>query len=172
MLTARDDVADRVRGLDVGADDYLVKPFAVDEFLARIRALLRRRTSDGRLAQLTHGELKMDTITREVRRGERRIDLSTKEFELLALFLRHPNEILSRELIFDRVWNYDFGSSSNLIEVYIGYLRQKLERNGGSRAVQSLANRRDPDPCSNARAFQCLARRTAPLRPAATASRF
>jgi two-component system response regulator MprA len=138
MLTARDDVADRVRGLDAGADDYLVKPFAVDEFLARIRALLRRRSSEGRTLQLSFADLTLDTISREVFRGERRIDLSTKEFELLALFMRRPGEVLSRDVIFDQVWNYDFGNQSNLIEVYVGYLRQKLERNGDCRLIHTI----------------------------------
>src|SRR5438552_130240 len=123
MLTARDEVADRVVGLDAGADDYLVKPFAVDEFLARVRALLRRRVSDGRAPVLRYGDLRLDSATREAYRGDRRIELSTKEYELLALFLRHPRQVLTREMIFDRVWNYDFGTQSNLIEVYVGYLR-------------------------------------------------
>jgi two-component system, OmpR family, response regulator MprA len=139
MLTARDEIADRVQGLDSGADDYLVKPFAVDEFLARVRALLRRRASDGRVAQeLRFGDLQLDTITREAFRGERRIELSTREYELLALFLSNPGRVLSRETIFDRIWNYDFGSHSNLIEVYVGYLRQKLERGGGTRLIQTV----------------------------------
>ena len=138
MLTARDDVADRVQGLDAGADDYLVKPFAVDELLARVRALLRRGASDKRAPVLRFGDLRLDTATREAFRGERRIELSTKEYELLALFLRHPRRVLTREMIFDRVWNYDFGSQSNLIEVYVGYLRQKLERDGEPRLIHTV----------------------------------
>ncbi len=138
MLTARDEVADRVQGLDAGADDYLVKPFAVDELLARVRALLRRGASDKRAPVLRFGDLRLDTATREAFRGERRIELSTKEYELLALFLRHPRRVLTREMIFDRVWNYDFGSQSNLIEVYVGYLRQKLERDGEPRLIHTV----------------------------------
>jgi two-component system response regulator MprA len=138
ILTARDDVADRVQGLDSGADDYLIKPFAVDEFLARVRALLRRRSGDTRVPVLRFADLRVDTNTREVFRGERRIDLSTKEYELLALFLRHPGQVLSRQTIFERVWNYDFGTQSNLIEVYVGYLRQKLELGGDSRVIHTV----------------------------------
>jgi two-component system response regulator MprA len=138
MLTARDEVADRVQGLDAGADDYLVKPFAVDEFLARVRALLRRRPSDGRAAVLGFGDLRLDTATREAFRGERSIELSTKEYELLALFLRNPRRVLTRDMIFEQVWNYDFGSQSNLIEVYVGYLRQKLERGGERRLIHTV----------------------------------
>jgi two-component system response regulator MprA len=139
MLTARDEVSDRVQGLDSGADDYLVKPFAVDEFLARVRALLRRHTSDGQAAQeLRFGDLRLDTIRREAFRGERRIELSTKEYELLALFLSNPRRVLTRETIFDQIWNYDFGGQSNLIEVYVGYLRQKLERAGEPRLIQTV----------------------------------
>src|SRR5215216_6058030 len=138
MLTARDEVADRVQGLDAGADDYLVKPFAVDEFLARVRALLRRRSSDGSASVLRFADLRLDTATREAFRGERRIELSTKEYELLALFMRNPRRVLTRETIFDRVWNYDFGSQSNLIEVYVGYLRQKIEREGEPRLIQTV----------------------------------
>lgn len=138
MLTARDEVADRVQGLDAGADDYLVKPFAVDELLARIRALLRRGGSDGRLAVLRFADLRLDTATREAFRGERRIELSTKEYEMLALFLHHPRQVLTRQTIYDRIWNYDFGGQSNLIEVYVGYLRQKLELNGELRLIHTV----------------------------------
>jgi two-component system response regulator MprA len=138
MLTARDEVSDRVQGLDAGADDYLVKPFAVDEFLARVRALLRRRAPDGRAPVLRFADLRLDTATREAFRGERRIELSTKEYELLELFMRHPRQVLTRQMIFDRVWNYDFGSQSNLIEVYVGYLRQKLEQGGEPRLIHTV----------------------------------
>lgn len=137
MLTARDEVADRVEGLDSGADDYLVKPFAVDELLARIRALLRRRSPEARTV-LRFEDLRLDTSTREAFRGERRIELSTREYELLALFMRHPRQVLTRQLIFERVWNYDFGSQSNLIEVYVGYLRQKLEQGGEPRLIHTV----------------------------------
>ena len=138
MLTARDEVADRVRGLDAGADDYLVKPFAVDEFLARVRALLRRRSAGGPPRLLEFADLKLDSATREAWRSERRIELSTREYELLALFLRHPRQVLSRRTIFDQVWNYDFGTQSNLIEVYVGYLRQKLEADGEPRLIHTV----------------------------------
>ena len=138
VLTARDEVADRVRGLDAGADDYLVKPFAVDEFLARVRALLRRRVAEVRAPVLRFGDLQLDTATRHAQRCGRSIELSTKEYELLALFLRHPRQVLSRQTIFDQVWKYDFGAHSNLIEVYVGYLRQKLEQSGESRLIHTV----------------------------------
>jgi two-component system response regulator MprA len=138
MLTARDEIADRVEGLDAGADDYLVKPFAVDEFLARVRALLRRREAAERGQELRFGDVRLDTGSREVFRGERRINLSTKEYELLALFMRHPRQVLTRQTIYEQVWSYDFGSQSNLIEVYIGYLRQKLESEGHSRLIHTV----------------------------------
>jgi two-component system response regulator MprA len=138
MLTARDEVADRVKGLDAGADDYLVKPFAVDELLARIRALLRRRSGEARPALLRFSDLQLDTVTREACRGARRIELSTREYELLLLFMQHPRQVLSRQTIFERVWNYDFGGQSNLIEVYVGYLRQKLEQRGESRLIHTI----------------------------------
>ena len=138
MLTARDEVADRVRGLDAGADDYLVKPFAVDELLARARALLRRRAPNGAPALLQFADLRLDTATREASRARRRVDLSTKEYELLALFMRHPRQVLTRQTIFDQVWHYDFGNQSNLIEVYVGYLRQKLEADGEPRLIHTV----------------------------------
>ena len=138
MLTARDEIADRVRGLDAGADDYLVKPFAVDELLARVRALLRRRGPNGSATVLQFADLRLDTATREATRGSRRIELSTREYELLALFMRHPRQVLTRQTIFDRVWHYDFGTQSNLIEVYVGYLRQKLEANGELRLIHTV----------------------------------
>jgi two-component system, OmpR family, response regulator MprA len=126
ILTARDSVSDRVQGLDAGADDYMVKPFALAELLARIRALLRR-IGPGEPEILTFTDLRMDTGTRQTFRGNTLIDLTSKEFDLLELFLRHPRKVLSRETIYDRVWGYDFGGESNIIEVYIRYLRQKLE---------------------------------------------
>jgi two-component system, OmpR family, response regulator MprA len=134
ILTARDSVSDRVQGLDAGSDDYMVKPFALAELLARVRALLRR-AGPGEPEVLTFGDLKLDTGTRQVYRGEVRIELTSKEFDLLELFLRHPRQVLTRETIYDRVWGYDFGGESNIIEVYIRYLRQKLELDGRSRLL-------------------------------------
>jgi two-component system, OmpR family, response regulator MprA len=136
MLTARDAVGDRVRGLDAGADDYLVKPFALEELHARLRALLRRTNGTG--AALRFADLAMDTRTREVRRGERDIELTRTEFHLLELFLRNPRQVLTRSLIFDRVWGYDFGPTSNALEVYVGYLRRKLEADGEPRLLQTV----------------------------------
>ena len=127
MLTAKDTVADRVEGLDAGADEYLVKPFEFDELLARIRALLRRAKPEGAPEVLAFADLKLDTGTHQVFRGEREIELTAKEFELLELFLRHPRQVLTRDVIYDRVWGYDFGGESNIIEVYVRYLRQKTE---------------------------------------------
>jgi two-component system response regulator MprA len=126
MLTAKDTVADRVRGLDAGADDYLTKPFDLDELLARVRALLRRATPAAPEV-LRFADFALDTGTHRARRGQREIELTAKEYELLELFLRHPRQVLTRDQIFDRVWGYDFGGESNIIEVYIRYLRQKVE---------------------------------------------
>ncbi len=126
MLTAKDSVSDRVLGLDAGADDYMVKPFNLDELLARIRALLRR-TQTPKQKSYTFADLVLDTGTRRAQRGERVIDLTAKEYELLELFMRNPRQVLTREMIYDDVWGYDFGGESNIIEVYIRYLRQKLE---------------------------------------------
>lgn len=126
MLTAKDTIQDRVQGLDAGADDYMVKPFNLDELLARIRALLRR-TQPERVQILKFADLTLDTGSREAVRGNLVIQLTAKEYELLELFLRHPRQVLTREVIFDRVWGYDFGGESNVLEVYIRYLRQKLE---------------------------------------------
>lgn len=137
MLTAKDSVSDRVQGLDAGADDYLVKPFAFDELLARLRALLRRATPT-QAEVLRFGDLMLDTGTRQAFRGEQPIELTAKEYELLELFMRHPRQVLTRELIFDRVWDYDFGGESNIIEVYVRYLRQKTEINGASRLLHTV----------------------------------
>ncbi len=134
VLTARDSVSDRVQGLDAGADDYMVKPFALAELLARVRALLRR-AGPGEPELLQFEDLKLDTGTRQVYRAEKLIELTSKEFDLLELFLRHPRKVLTRETIYDRVWGYDFGGESNIIEVYIRYLRQKLETDGKSRLL-------------------------------------
>jgi two-component system response regulator MprA len=137
FLTARDAVSDRVAGLDAGADDYLVKPFALEELQARLRALLRRRGQEQNGA-LTYGDLSMDTDTYEVCRGERQVELTRTEFELLRLFLEHPRQVLTRSQIFERVWGYDFGRSSNSLEVYVGYLRRKLEADGEPRILHTV----------------------------------
>jgi two-component system response regulator MprA len=137
VLTARDAVSDRVAGLDAGADDYLVKPFALEELLARLRALLRR-TVDGSDGALSFADLELDPASRDVRRGERLIELTRTEFLLLELFLRNPRQVLPRTLIFERVWGYDFGATSNTLEVYIGYLRRKLEAGGEPRLIQTV----------------------------------
>jgi len=125
MLTAKDMIQDRVQGLDAGADDYMVKPFELDELLARIRALLRR-TQPERIPVLVFSDLTLDTSSRQALRGGREIQLTAKEYDLLELFMRHPRQVLTREMIFDRVWGYDFGGESNVLDVYIRYLRQKL----------------------------------------------
>lgn len=125
MLTAKDMVQDRVQGLDAGADDYMVKPFELDELLARIRALLRR-TQTERIPVLVFSDLTLDTSSRQALRSGREIQLIAKEYDLLELFMRHPRQVLTREMIFDRVWGYDFGGESNVLDVYIRYLRQKL----------------------------------------------
>jgi len=137
MLTAKDTTQDRVQGLDAGADDYVVKPFEMDELLARIRALLRRTAAD-RVKLLDFEDLKLDSGTRKAYRGEREIVLTTKEYDLLDLFLRHPRQVMTREVIFDRVWDYDFGGESNVLDVYIRYLRQKLEENGEPRLIYTV----------------------------------
>ncbi len=137
MLTAREGVSDRVAGLDAGADDYLVKPFALEELLARLRALLRRTGADG-AGVLRFADLSLDTGTHEVLRGERRIELTRTEFHLLELFLRNPRQVLTRSLIFERVWGYDFGPMSNSLDVYIGYLRRKTEAGGEPRLIHTV----------------------------------
>ncbi len=137
MLTAKDSTQDRVEGLDAGADDYVVKPFELDELLARIRALLRRTAAD-RVKVLEFEDLKLDSSTRKATRGNREIVLTAKEYDLLDLFIRHPRQVMSREVIFDRVWDYDFGGESNVLDVYIRYLRQKLEEGGESRLIYTV----------------------------------
>jgi len=137
MLTAKDTVQDRVQGLDAGADDYIVKPFQVEEFLARVRALLRRTEAD-RTPVLTFADLELDTRTRQARRGQRVIPLTAREYDLLELFMRHPRQVLTREMIFDRIWGYDFSGESNVLDVYIRYLRQKLEAEGEPRLIHTL----------------------------------
>jgi two-component system response regulator MprA len=137
MLTAKDTVSDRVQGLDAGADDYMVKPFQLDELLARVRALLRRTQPD-RVAVLNFADLVLDTSTRQALRKGRIISLTAKEYDLLELFLRHPRQVLTREMIFDRVWGYDFGGESNVLDVYIRYLRQKLEAEGEQRLLHTV----------------------------------
>jgi two-component system response regulator MprA len=136
MLTAKDTLQDRIMGLDAGADDYLVKPFELDELLARVRALLRR-TQPERAPILTFADLTLDTSTRQAIRKGRTISLTAKEYDLLELFLRHPRQVLTREMIFDRVWGYDFGGESNVLDVYIRYLRQKLEAEGEARLIHT-----------------------------------
>jgi two-component system response regulator MprA len=139
ILTARDAIDDRVQGLDVGADDYLVKPFALRELQARLRALLRR-SGDGSPAGevLRYADLSLDLDAHEVRRGERLIDLSKTEFLLLELFLRHPRQVLTRSTIFENVWGYDFGPTSNALGVYMGYLRRKTEAEGEPRLLHTV----------------------------------
>ena len=137
MLTARDMVEDRVLGLDSGADDYVTKPFDPDELLARVRALLRRSDSQPQAEELTLADLVMNTASRSVYRGNREIDLTAREFDILELFMRNPNQVLSRAQIYDDIWHYDFGGSSNIIEVYIRYLRTKLEAEGEPRLIHT-----------------------------------
>jgi len=138
MLTARTEVGDRVAGLEAGADDYLAKPFALDELLARLRALLRRSGWQDEQATLRFDDLELDPVAHEVRRGERTIELTRTEFLLLEMFLQHPRQVLTRTQIFDRVWGYDFGPSSNSLEVYIGYLRRKTEAEGEPRLLHTV----------------------------------
>ena len=137
MLTARSGVADRVAGLDAGADDYVVKPFALEELLARLRALLRRTSTDGTGA-LRFADLELDPGTREVHREGERIELTRTEFALLELFLRNPRQVLTRSIIFERVWGYDFGYGSNSLDVYISYLRKKTEAGGAPRLIHTI----------------------------------
>ncbi|WP_188127502.1 response regulator transcription factor [Actinoplanes lobatus] len=141
MLTARDSIGDRVAGLDAGADDYLVKPFALQELLARVRALLRRSALIGPAptgALLTFADVRMDQGTREVWRADRALRLTRTEFGILEVFLRHPRQVLTRAALFEQVWGYDFGEGSNSLHVYLGYLRRKLEADGGSRLLHTV----------------------------------
>jgi len=137
MLTAKDTTQDRVKGLDAGADDYVVKPFEIEELLARIRALLRRTAAD-RIKVLEFEDLKLDSSTRKAYREDREIELTAKEYDLLELFMRHPRQVMTREVIFDRVWDYDFGGESNVLDVYIRYLRQKLEEENEPRLIYTV----------------------------------
>ena len=138
MLTAKDAISDRVEGLDAGADDYLVKPFAFDELLARIRALLRRAAPPEADTPLQFADLVLDPTTRQARRGDRDIELTAKEYDVLELFMHHPRQVLTRDIIYDRIWGYDFGGESNIIEVYVRYLRAKLEAGGEPRLIYTL----------------------------------
>ncbi len=139
MLTARDAIDDRVLGLDVGADDYLVKPFALRELQARLRALLRRTGEDGGSTEtLRFGDLVLDPVAHQVHRGARLVELSKTEFLLLELFMKHPRQVLTRSTIFENVWGYDFGPTSNALGVYIGYLRRKTEEGGEPRLLHTV----------------------------------
>ena len=138
MLTARDQVSDRVAGLEAGADDYLVKPFALEELVARVRALLRRLGADEAGTTLTFADVTLDTGTRDVSRGDQSLTLTRTEFALLELFLRNPKQVLTRSVIFDRVWGYDFGYGSNSLDVYISYLRKKTEAGGAPRLIHTI----------------------------------
>jgi len=138
MLTARDAIDDRVAGLDAGADDYLVKPFALRELLARVRALLRRSSEDEGPRVLSFEDITLDGLAHDVHRGERRLELTRTEFSLLELFMRHPRQVLTRSTIFEHVWGYDFGAASNTLGVYMGYLRRKTEEGGERRLLHTV----------------------------------
>jgi two-component system response regulator MprA len=141
MLTAKDEVASRVKGLDIGADDYLVKPFALEELLARIRAILRRNSfsGGGDIGHvLKYEDLSLDPDTREVLRGNRTVELTAKEFDLLHLFIQNPRRVLPRDSIMDKIWGFDYSGESNVLEVYINLLRQKLEEHGEPRLIQTV----------------------------------
>ncbi|KLU53635.1 transcriptional regulator [Paenibacillus sp. VT-400] len=140
MLTAKDEVQSRVTGLDTGADDYLVKPFALEELLARVRALLRRKSDSAATPdnRLMYEDIILDNDSREVLRDGQRLELTAKEFELLNLFMQNPRRVLSRDLIMDKIWGYDYSGESNVLEVYIAMLRQKTEEYGGKRLIQTI----------------------------------
>ncbi len=138
MLTARTELGDRVAGLEAGADDYLAKPFAREELIARLRALLRRTGWEGDDTTLRFADLELDPVAHEARRGERALELTRTEFLLLELLMNHPRQVLTRETIFERVWGYDFGPASNSLEVYIGYLRRKTEADGEPRLLHTV----------------------------------
>ncbi|WP_342555104.1 response regulator transcription factor [Paenibacillus sp. FSL R7-0652] len=140
MLTAKDEVQSRVTGLDTGADDYLVKPFALEELLARVRALLRRKADIATVTdnRLVYEDIILDNDSREVLRDGKRLELTAKEFELLNLFMQNPRRVLSRDLIMDKIWGYDYSGESNVLEVYIAMLRQKTEEHGGKRLIQTI----------------------------------
>jgi two-component system response regulator MprA len=138
MLTARAEVSERVAGLEAGADDYLVKPFAREELIARLRALLRRTGWEGQRELLRYEDLELDPLAHQARRGERLLELTRTEFLLLELLMSHPRQVLTRSTIFDRVWGYDFGPASNSLEVYIGYLRRKTEAAGEARLLHTV----------------------------------
>ncbi|NWJ95074.1 MAG: response regulator transcription factor [Chloroflexi bacterium] len=152
ILTAKDAVSDKIAGLDSGADDYVVKPFVFDELLARIRAHLRRKMP-GDVQMLQFSDLTLNTATHEVRRNGQLIELTSKEFELLYLFMQYPRQVLNREMIYDKVWGYDFGGESNIIEVYIRYLRSKLEVQGRNKLIHTVRGvgyaLREPEPPVN-----------------------
>jgi len=137
MLTARDSVPDRVAGLDAGADDYLIKPFELEELLARVRAQLRRQAAEAE-ESLQYADLTLNTATRDVTRGGRRIELTAKEFDVLELFMRNPRQVLTRDILYERIWGYDFSGESNIIEVYVRYLRAKLEAGGEPRLIYTV----------------------------------
>jgi two-component system response regulator MprA len=136
MLTARDDVVDKVTALNLGADDYVAKPFAFDELVARIRAVLRRHQSGDE--PLAYADLVVDPRTREARRGNEALDLTAREFDLFLFFMRHPRQVLTRQQLLERVWGYEAGADTNVVEVHVGHLRQKLEAGGGSRLIQTI----------------------------------
>lgn len=138
MVTARDTVADRVQGLETGADDYLVKPFAFEELVARVKALLRRSASEKEKERLQFSDVILDLNTRTAYRGERMIELSTTEFDLFSFFISNPQRVLTRDLIMEKVWGFDFEGESNVLEVYVGYLRRKLEEQGEPRLIHTV----------------------------------